>query len=798
MKTEMGFRYRVSGLAYEQAETGFRVSGFGYREVLSLILFFLCGFPLLSLGQEMKYQFKKGQIMEYQYKAESADTTSGRTLNDTRTLKTYLYLFEFLVDSLYDSGAYMTLTPKQYSQTNTIQRESSAPLFYQKSFIEGTIDPIELAYFGDLNQKIHFQISTRGQLSNIWGNEEIFNDIAKRFQHDNSIHKEQEINYNWLKLRYSEDYYRIIIRQFLPPLPDVNSKPKMNSEPITLKYLQDQVSFWFDFSENKPDPASGKIRFINPIIVAKANYAKLNKDPKNKESHELIVKNPIGIGHWDMEKGIMDTMEFQGTDIPLLLLTWVNDDRKIWYSQAKKVEIADVKVELVKLSKKDWIHINLDIYQADSMEMEVSWPLRGSLDEDYRTTRIRKDTFEYALSSRLDHPGFIDIYFYRPDKSRSNNPDNMNRISNFNKILNPDKIRVYAENDDSICIDLPIEHSDNITFTGSHVRENQLLNRLFRFGKKNVHDIMPETNNAALILEGIREDQRLINESRKDLDPKFLELIDFELLYLEKRYELSDLLLHQQKQVSINLKDTLQYYKKFLGRMDHLDSFAYLGFIQQFLWTSLYNSGINQSAENQSEYRSAEIFLQGWDRYWMLAKLSLDKLRNFDELNYADNYRLFIEEYPDTPYGKYLQSEYNMTRYFDYPSQVAKLDLKGFIGSPVIVSIDYEKSKNFIEAFIKEKQNLNQSKAKLILYVTAEDQPNLLHQLQTLTGSTENNLTILSASLSLIVRDMTEYLSAISKLRNPKILIFDRNGRFISYFKDHYDEVKINNMLSWP
>jgi len=795
---------------------GFRVSGTLYQLSLTWAILLFCGFIVSATGQELKYKFNKGQILQYQYNAKCISDTGAQNENGIRRLNSFLYIFEFHVDSISRSGAFMTLTPRQYSQTGSTQYKNSPPHIVKKSFIEGESDAVATAYYGDLNRTINFHINSDGQLSQFKGVEKIFNDVAALFQSEENVPLKGKINFNWLKLRYSDDYYRILIRQFLPVLPGRKVDAGTKDNDISLSHLNDKLSSGFHWTQIYPDPFTGNIKFSNLLTVTKALQPSLGqKAVLGNKTQTSTIGNSNGLAHWDEDNGFMDTLKFQGTDLPHLLLSWVNEDLHVWHGYAGNIEIFDIKIALANFSRNNWTTLDLEIRDADSMEMELRWPTDMFLFRKADRIKITRNPFRLSLGTKVDQPELVDIYFHRSAKPDGPGQKVINDILDYNQILNPDKIRLYVQPGDSLKVSMSLNGLKDATFEGPHAGENRILSQLFRFSKidtrytqlsHNGRVVQIEREDTGLpirvipekILECLQEDEILLKSSRAGMNPKFHDRINFEIQYLKMGFELSAL--HQNSAASSNknLKDTLRYYQKFLGREDHRGSMAYLGFIKQYVLANLWNAGINEDFEGKSAYRSTEIFLQGWDRYQALANIVMSNLKNFDQFDYEDNYKSFMDDYEKTAYGQHLSSEHTLTRYFDDASQIAKLDLEPYIGDPVIVVIDYKKSQDFIRTFIREKLYLNRSRARLILYLKDEEKSELLEQMQILTGSAETNLSVLTEGYFLTVRKMTDYLSAISRLNNPKILFFDRYGKFISYFRGQYDELKINNILSWP
>jgi hypothetical protein len=360
-----------------------------------------------------------------------------------------------------------------------------------------------------------------------------------------------------------------------------------------------------------------------------------------------------------------------------------------------------------------------------------------------------------------------------------------------------DKFWFYAQPGDSIDIIIDMEHPDTIRFRGSHVLENQFLQRFFRY--KFAGRIMRSFYGNSWILDGLRSDLKLLEKSRLEFDPKFVERLEFELEYRIRQYELMVMTEDSKGKEPTNLKSVLRNNRQYLGQLKHRESAAYKSFLFEFVRLCQWNAGIMDSWNNQADYRSAEIFLQGWDRYWLLGKLAFDGLKSRRGPGYDAYYLSFINEYADTDFGKELQTLYKPIRLTDDPDLPVKLDIAQFSGHPVLVSFDYENTRDFYTRLYKKIYKSGRSDFRIVQYIPKEDFDKVLHELYAFADFAWLNETKLQINNEIFPRIMNDSVETLIQNWHSMALLFDRDGKFVTFLKGNLiSELTIKNILSWP
>ena len=222
----------VSGSRFHgNDKKGFQISGPACRCMLFLIFLSASTFQGFSTGWEMKYKFKKGQILKYQYDTENVDS---------RLRKNDHFIFEFRVDSLSTTGAFITMISKLHT-------------FVKIDYTNADID-----------KKISFHISESGLLSEFRGVHELFNTIISGIQEPKSIGNKPFISYHWLQLRYWDDYYKMLIGYFFPPL------PRTRYDRITeslFNYSRESIRVNQSWGGSYPDSATTELPFQKQILL---------------------------------------------------------------------------------------------------------------------------------------------------------------------------------------------------------------------------------------------------------------------------------------------------------------------------------------------------------------------------------------------------------------------------------------------------------------------------------------------------------------------------------------------------
>jgi|GEM_PF-1308021 len=783
MKKLLGIGFQVSGIGFCVSCFASRVSRFVFRvSVLAGMLMF-CGFGS-GIAQQLKYKFRKGQVIQYLYKAES--------INEDKR-KTEQYIYEFKVDSVSANGAWLTMTPRQ-NEISTITGSTAQSLkYYYTSVLDANKDIARSVWNLDMNREIRFLISEDGELSQLNGFYGFANEVAESARDNKSIAAKANINYNWLNFRYSEEYYRILIGQFFPAnryVILVDQKKIVDGHPARYRILKGPKEIRLDYAEQSlifhhywdkhADSITGKIQFAKPIIFL---HDKIKWEDTLMPGISQINMGK-GVAHWNREKAIFDTISFQSVNIPQLLNTWVLGFLTVNKKYRKEnVEFSQTHIELLKESDQNLTVLNFKTRNSEPMQMNLI--MSGNLfDRIARGWTFPFPVTETAISGTsviLEQDGFFEIYFQRIHERP------------YHSILNPNKVWFYAQPGDTMTIDLNLNLNlpVDVKFLGSHTRENQYLQKFFQF--TNGQNGIPDDS----VLQRIRNDRKFFSANHSGLDPKFIERLDFELKYLEKEYELRNLIENSHNQTHSHFKDTLQYYRQFLGQLKYPESSAYQEYVFAYLDACQWNTGIIDRDNPEYLYKSAEVFLQGWDRYWCLATLVKDELKSLEGLGEEGHYSLFMNEYGESPFGFELKDIYKSKRIIDDPNLLTKLGITGFSGYPIVVSFDYEKTKDFYQELIDHLKQQAPSEFRIVQFIPQEDYQKGLDALSVYTGPSGKR--IAGTGSEIHPRILGHNLDIIREKFNSGLLLFDRDGRFVTYLPyDSYDVIMIENILSWP
>jgi len=499
----------------------------------------------------------------------------------------------------------------------------------------------------------------------------------------------------------------------------------------------------------------------------------------------MVDRGP-GVATWNPAKSIFTNLTFNGANFSRLLTVWINGDLSMPNGFRKEnVELQQNRIELLNSSTDTDVMLDFTVFSVDSTQMDVFSP-REMINPIIWTCQIPKagmDTSIFGYRIVLDQAGLFYLKIHSMGEKCND------------EFSSKDDILFYAQPGDSLDIRIEMEHPDSILFSGEHAKENQFLQQFFHYDVQG--QILRLFRGESFIAEGVKKDRKLLEKNREGLDPEFVKRLEFELDYTEREAELNFLFVQRIDHNIDNLQSVIRKYRQYLGQLKYHESVAYQKFLAAFVRTSQWSAGILNGLNTRSNYQSAGIFLQGWDRYWMLAKLAHDGLKSRLDLDYEWFYFSFMHEYGETPFGGELQSLYKSTRITDDPTLPARLDITRFSGHPVIVSFDYESTKSFYSIFFKQIKNIGKSDFRIVQYVPKEDFQQVLSELVVYADKSWENIYKVSSEIH--PRDITDSIAMLKENFNSRLLLFDRDGKFVCYLKgDQISEIQLKNILFWP
>jgi hypothetical protein len=533
-----------------------------------------------------------------------------------------------------------------------------------------------------------------------------------------------------------------------------------------------------------PDSKTTEIQFQKQLDLI-LDEEIIWEDSTKFKNLKMVDRGP-GVATWDPAKSIFTNLTFKGANVSQLLTVWINGDLSLPNGFRKQnVALQKNKIELLSSSCDTDVMLNFTLFSVDSTQMDVLSP-REMINPIIWATKIPKtgrDTAIFGYRIVIDQAGLFYLKLRR-----------MGEKFNY-EFSSKDNILFYAQPGDSMDIRIDMEHPDSILFIGEHAKENQFLQRFFHYDVQ--RQVLRLFNGESFITEGVRNDRKLLEKNREGLDPEFVKRLEFELDYTEREAELNFLFVQRIDHNSDNLMSVVRKYRQYLGHLKYHESVAYQKFLSAFVRVSQWNAGLWNGMNTRSNYQSAGLFLQGWDRYWMLAKLAHDGLKWRLDLDYEWCYLSFIDEYGETPFGGELQLMYKSTRITDDPELPAKLNLKEFSGHPVIVSFDYESNKSFYQSFIKQTKSIGKTDFRIVQYIPKGDYDNVLRELEVYRELLRDNGSKVSSEIHL--RNITDSIAKIKESFNSRLLLFGRDGKFICYLQgDLINEIQLKNILWWP
>jgi len=750
-----------------------RVAGCGCQGLAIGVLFLISGASFSVSSQEMRYKFKAGQVIQYEFQDEYER-------NDAQGIGRELY--EFKVDSCSESGACMTMTIKQHSSKSAVfsyqgNKREENPHYYQSSIIDGydnSTSKLEAPLLGDINRRIHFHISDYGQISRISGLDAILHAVLQPIRDHRWI--KMSLHYNLLKIRYSEEFYKILIRQFFPPLP-IQLDKSQSEPPFSLNHLGRTISFGFDWQDRPAETVNKTHYFDCPAIFHARDTIHLPYQELTCRMNEATM----GISKWNSEKSLFESMRFKGINLHRLLFFWPTWEPSPGNNKDSVSFGSDqISISLIKATDQTTVRTKFKIINADSLVMSIIFPT-GGIQSEQREEFIKGDSTILDIGIPIEKEAIVEVRIINPFSPHYSGAN---------------KIRFYAQPGDSMTITIFQDQPDHVQFRGSHAIENSFINQLFRFEKIQLNPFDYQSRDS--ILRFIRDDRKVLDSCRSKLNPVFVKRLGFELNYLEKQWELSNHFLFSVKQTGNSASDTLHDYKKFLGQTQYPESAAYREFVMNFVSASQKNAWVDNGNSDEGRYSSASTFLNGWDRYWALAKLTLDMLKDndYDRERY---YQSFMDEYGGTSFGSQLKDFYNSRR--DAKTKIINmLDLEEFLGHPVLVSLNYEKSKNFIKRMVRDSGIHHNSGLVYLQYVPKSSYDKVLDELKLFSDHPrQTNPAVEIKFYPRILPDSLEYYLKDFNRDQELIILFDRDGNWASSLAaGYYYSGWIDNLLSWP
>ncbi len=617
MKKVSGFSRQVTGCNFKIQNWSW--SSIGYQVLAIGVIIFLSGLFNAGFGQQLKYHFTKGEIIDYDLITTpvKADETYGRPKTTWK--------YQFRVDKVSGDQYWLTMRFMGFfSDGIWISDKIATPeLQYKPS---GHIPDLFNVLFNiEINHPITFSMNSAGKIRELSGVDSVFNAILQQATRMPDI--KRSFPYNRLESRYSKDYYMMIIQEFFPALPG------SLSDTVSLHYGDrtiSRVNIW-----NAPDLQSDSIQSYRISRAFVYQSAKKEKDfyKKNDRVSDLQLT-------WPRSSGYPSRIAYSGYHPEELAL-----DASFLYSTIRK-KLTNIEI------------INTDRTSNKSKRVQINGTLLNIGDKKVVAclvclpgNRISKKKIPITLDPdgrfSLDFDlevtsGQIEIYY------QEKTIENLWRSPG-----NPNQIDLFVMGGDTVNFSVDLDKPKSLAFNCRSVNDQMVLNQLSR---------KFPSNDADQSMQSIQENRHYLNQKKQLLSTEFLRFMEFENQYNYLSNQVMKFaLVRYDKQ--LNACDSLPRFIKYLDNPDGYKSDAYKEFIchlvQAYRRAKIFdNFGY---APGREDFNFAPIILNDWDLYWYQAMLAETDLDKFPEPDYEQRYLRFSDLYPGTAYQNELLQKFMST-----------------------------------------------------------------------------------------------------------------------------------------
>ncbi len=703
----------------------------------------------------MRYSFRQGEILDYEMTQKPVKGEEGFYTDPETTWK-----YQFSVDSVYGDSYRLTMKFKGYFSGNMWVSDKTSGQEIQKNPSGKRPNLFHTLYNIDINHPVSFTMRSNGEILDITGPDSILAAII--LEADRTPDMKRLLEYNQIKTRYGNDFYKWLIQEFFPAI------PASLTDTVRLNSGKNQVSRINNWTSVIQVPDSRQPIKLSRAYQFKTDYPYASDFPKRDRVGEMVLT-------WSPSTGYPTRIKFTGY-YPDYLSHFVSISGTLIYYNLSDIEIvntsrSDNRSEKVVITGtiSDLGENSLVAYLPGNRISKTKMPVKPNPD----------GTFSFQFDFDLPD-GLVDLFYYSGSEGML-----------WRSPGNPNQIRIFVKPGDSVDFSVSLNDPKKIDFRCRTKNDQIALNQLSnKFTPWNPQQSMQTTKDNIIFLE---------NRSTI-LSPEFSRFME-----IENRYTL---LSHQVEEFSrsgfgagLNPIDSLPGFVKHLGFSDGYKSEAYQEFIcdlvqsygsSKILRIFGYKAGTN-------DFDISTMILRGWDIYWYKAIQAEQRLNKFPNEDYDQLYIRFSEEYPGSEYQNQLYLKYKTTEKARVGTGIPDLkfvDLAGkkwstrnFKGHPwVLINSPYEvmdyKSidsvfKPLIEKYLKN--------GKVIIAFPVFKEGDIKHLANELKGIS-----------NIIVRDPSgkddfgKYMEQLPALQFG----IDQNNRIIAYLEDHWMEMSI--FSSWP
>lgn len=735
-----------------------KLSVVGYRGLAVWAIMCFGGLLNIGLGQGLRYSFKAGETLDYDLIERVKEI---KDYGPQYLVKTWKY--RFTVDSVSVNSFWLTMKyigfySGDYWISDRIARQESQNTTYGRQS-----DVFHGLYSIEIRHPISFSMDISGKISKVKGVDSLFDAIVNEAIKNPDIRRSLE--YNRVKARYSQDYYRWMIQEFFPAIPG------SLKDTVSLKFgnrIVSRVNTWNSEWSRSRDSS-------NTFRLRRGYFFKANEEFYS-EFQSKDTENDLDLTWTRDPAGYPVRMEYSGY-MPEFLAMEVS-----FQGGSLDGEQIFRNIEIINTSRTDnrtqKVKINGCMLNIGDKGILAFVP--GNRISKMKIPITLQPDGKFYFDFDLDVPsGLIEIFYEKPPMEKL-----------WNSPGNPNQIRIFVKPGDTIDFSVDLNNPGSLEFGGHSKYDQMALNQL----SKNLSPGDPK-----LSMQTTVRNMNFLAQRKATLSPEFLRFMEVENRYSYLSCQVEEFTRSGFGQ-NLSPMDSLPRFIKYLNYPDGYKSDAYKEFISDLV--TAYGTSKILKIFGYTDRRNFDLsasILNGWDLYWYSADLAEYRLEQFPDTDYDGLYLRFSEIYPGTEFQNQLYQKYQSTekcrigttiptiKFEDFSGR--KHSTKEFAGQNWIIVNRPVEIKNYkgISNLFKHVSTSNFQKVTIVIcspVIDSADQKRIIEEFRDKPFILVRN--------SKKGRQFQDYLKNL-----PEMLIgVDGNNRIAAYGSEIWQEIETLN--TWP
>ncbi|TSA36978.1 MAG: hypothetical protein D4R64_06325 [Porphyromonadaceae bacterium] len=385
---------------------GFRFSVVSYRGLVIGITVLLWTLNFNASGQSLKYSFRQGEILDYDY-----IVTNKVTYPEDNPFEKILYKHRFTVDSVAAGHFWLTFHLRGI-YSNGIWISGFENAVETNAVWAKNVTLLNKIYSIQINNPIRLRMDESGKILDMQGVDSLLPALEQLAIKYPGI---RELNYQTYKVKFSRDFYVLLINEFFPIL---NGPTGDTVSLVSGKKKVSSINLW------NPGP-------LSPDSVNEIQLMRTYEFRKNNEVYTApfmgVRSNPLVLT-WNKNRGRPTAIQYTGFPPENLIqeLTMINESLSF-----RLLSISIVNSNLAAIPG-GHVLVSGTIRNAGDNKMMVSLPGRKIMNQLVPVTLNPDGTFQ--LDHDLDIPaGIMAIYYTKPVVYLWVSPVNPNQVKNIHQ-----------------------------------------------------------------------------------------------------------------------------------------------------------------------------------------------------------------------------------------------------------------------------------------------------------------------------------------------------------------------------